>query len=231
MASDPAATLTAGALAPSEMVLLYGERFTTAQVLLGRTGDPQVELLHADVKVSAPQLGQAILAVALLANDRAGAVRLDPRESTSLFGLRSTDSLFADPLHARVKWPAATLEATILSLADQLYAAGENDVQRIVTRLLPASAEPWAAAAGLVIDGLGRRGLLEAVEIGEPKVLSAKQWVLPDSTRRLAAQQAIEPVERLLSDCERDRPEVWKRLVEQIKQAVERQTRPDAGQA
>ena len=162
MASDPATTLTAGPLAPSEMVLLYAERFTTAQILLGRTGDPQVPLLHADMTVSAPQLGRAILAVAFLANDRAGSIRLDPRQKTKLFGLSSVDTLFADPLENKAAWPVSSLESRVLAVAQRLFDDKEqHEVVTIITELLPMSPEPWAAVTGLVIQGLGDRGLLD----------------------------------------------------------------------
>lgn len=229
MAQAAAAKLTGAPLTPSELVLLYGERFTTAQVLLGRTGDSQITLLHADLNVSARQLGQAILAVALLANERAGAIRLDPRQKKTLLGLQSSDSLFADTIGDPPSWPVSSLESRIYPLAQRLAADKEqNEVVEIVAALLPVSDDPWMAAAGLVIDGLGTRGLLAATEITDEKIFSAKRWELTDSTRRLAADQDIKPVEQLLSDCQRDRAEVWKRLEEQIRQAVERQTDPNA---
>ncbi len=227
MASDPATTLTAGPLAPSEMVLLYAERFTTAQILLGRTGDPQVPLLHADMTVSAPQLGRAILAVAILANDRAGTIRLDPRQKTKLFGLSSVDTLFADPLENKVTWPASSLESRVLAVAQRLFDDKEqHEVLTIITELLPMSPEPWATVAGLVIQGLGDRGLLDEAPIGEPDVLSTRQWVLSESTRKIGADQDIGPAEQLLSECERDRPELWNRLNEQIKEAVTQRKEP-----
>lgn len=227
MASDSATILTAGPLAPSEMVLLYAERFTTAQVLLGRTGDPQVPLLHANITVSAPQLGRAILAVAFLANDRAGTLRLDPRQKTKLFGLSSADTLFADPLENKATWPASSLETRVRAGAQRLFDDNQqHEVINIITELLPMSPEPWAAVAGLVIQGLGDRGLLQAAPIGQPDVLSTRQWVLTDSTRKLGADQDIGPVEQLLSDCERDRPELWSRLTEQINVAVTQRKEP-----
>src|SRR3712207_5012999 len=113
MASDPATTLTAGELAPSELALLSAEEFTTAQVLLGATGDPQVRLLHADFTVSARQLGQGLLAIALLANEQAGAIRLEPRPKKTLLGLSSADTLYADPAGDAATWPASSLEARV----------------------------------------------------------------------------------------------------------------------
>ena len=227
MAPDSAATLTSGELAPSERVVLNGQRFTTAQVLLGVTGDTQVELLQNEAKVSAPQLGQAVLAVALLANDRAGSIRLDPRQKKTLLGLSSEDTLYADPGTNAVDWPASSLEARVCSLAEQLYNdKGRHEVVEIVAELLPASADPWVSAVDLVKAGLGARGLLETTEVADLQIL--KRWVLPESTRALAAKQSVSPVEQLLADCERDRPEVWTRLVDQIKQAVTRRTQRDA---
>jgi hypothetical protein len=224
MASDPAATLTAGPLAPSELALLNGERFTRAQVLLGATGDPQVMLLHADVNVSARQLGSALLAVALLANNQARAIRLEPRPKKALLGLSSTDSLFADPGGEDVTWPSGSLEAKIRPIVDGLAAKGENEVKQIIATLVPRSREPWATIAGLVVNGLGSRGLLDSAPIVDPDLYEKGRWTLSESTRKLAADQKLGPVEQLLSDCERDQTELWQRLNEQIEQAIEGQT-------
>ena len=224
MASDPAAALTAGPLAPTELALLHGERFTTAQVLLGATGDPQVMLLHADVHVSARQLGQALLQIAFLANDQAKAIRLEPRPKKKLFGLSSTDALFADPGGQNVSWPAGSLESRIRPLVDRLAADGDNDVQSIIAALVERSAEPWALVSGLVAEGLGSRGLLQQAPLVEPDLFPQSRWTLPEDTRRMAADQKIGPVEQLLGDCERDRPELWQRLNDQIEQAIEQQT-------
>jgi hypothetical protein len=221
MPSDSATAWTAGPFAPSELVLLYGERFTTAQVLLGRTGDPQVALLHADITVSARQLGQAILAVAFLANDRAGAIRLDPRPATKLFGLSSSDSLFADPLEEEVNWPSSTLESHIRSIAGRLHDKQQNEISTIIAEIVPTSPEPWTAITGLVIQGLGERGLLDAVPVVDSEEPTIKQWVLSESTRKQAAEQDISPIEQLLAQAEQDRPEVWNRLVDQIKDSVQ----------
>jgi hypothetical protein len=224
MASDPAAALTAGPLAPTELALLHGERFTTAQVFLGATGDPQVMLLHADVHVSARQLGQALLQIAFLANDQARTIRLEPRPKKKLFGLSSTDALFADPGGQNVSWPAGSLESRIRPLVDRLVTDGDNDVQSIIAALVERSAEPWALVSGLVPAGLGSRGLLQQAPLVEPDLFPQSRWTLPEDTRRMAADQKIGPVEQLLSDCERDRPELWQRLNDQIKQAIEQQT-------
>jgi hypothetical protein len=226
MASDAADILTAGPLAPSESALLHGERFTTAQVFLGATGDAQVMLLHADVHVSARQLGQALLAIALLANNQARAIRLEPRPKKQLLGLSSSDSLFADPGGQDVTWPAGSLEAKIRPIVDRLAPDGDNEVQQIVAALVPRSSEPWAAVAGLVTDGLGARGLLEQAPIVEPDLFAESRWRLPEETRKLAADQKLGPVEQLLSDCERDQPELWQRLTEHIRLGIEKQTDP-----
>src|SRR4028118_1809015 len=155
MASDLATTLTAAPLSPSERVLLYGERFTTAQILLGTTNDPQVPLLHADVTVSSPQLGRAILLAAILASGEAGTIVLAPRVKKQLFGLSSTDSLYADAgPEQKVIWPSQSLEARIRPTVDQLQPNDDNDVATVVTTLVPPAEDPWASAVGQVIEGL-----------------------------------------------------------------------------
>lgn len=90
----------------------------------------KVELLQTKAKVSAPELGQAVLATALLANEQVGNVRLEIRSKKALFGLRSVKTLYAEAGETVTDWPECSLEAQILPLvqggsvevSDLLYA-------------------------------------------------------------------------------------------------------------
>jgi hypothetical protein len=123
-----------------------------------------------------------------------------------------------------VTWPAGSLEAKIRPIVDQLDPGDNNEVQHVVAALVPRSDQAWAAIAGLVADGLESRGLLERVPLVEPDLFPESHWVLPDRTRKVAADQKLAPVEELLAGCERDQPVIWERLTDQIKQGVEQQT-------
>ena len=223
MASDLATTLTAAPLSPSERVLLYGERFTTAQILLGTTNDPQVPLLHADVTVSSPQLGRAILLAAILASGEAGTIVLAPRVKKQLFGLSSTDSLYADAgPEQKVIWPSQSLEARIRPTVDQLQPNDDNDVATVVTTLVPAAEDPWASAVGQVIEGLRSRGLLVEAVATDAHILQA--WGLSDEAKDLVLKHDHAPVEQLLTEAQANHPEIWQRLNDQLTQAITSQT-------
>ena len=105
-------------LTPSELVYLNGERFAN-KVLVGN-----VELLHTDEKVSMAQLGEAMIAAAILANEAIGAIRLDIREKKALLGLRKVDSLFVDPLNPEVMWPSPSLEGDLTTMSVETQAEG-----------------------------------------------------------------------------------------------------------
>jgi hypothetical protein len=224
MAPDLATTLTAAPLSPSERVLLYGERFTTAQILLGTTNDPQVPLLHADVLVSSPQLGRTILLAAILASEKAGTITLEPRVKKQMLGLSSTDSLYADAAEGKTKvtWPTASLEARIRPTVDQLQADNDNEVSRVVVSLVPVAEDPWASAVGQVIEGLRSRGLLVETAVTEPHIF--KPWVLSDEAKALVLEHDHAPIQQLLTDAQAEQPEVWKRLNEQLDTAIAEQT-------
>jgi hypothetical protein len=209
-----------GPLAPSELVLLNGEKFAS-KVLLGN-----VDLLHSGMSVSATQLGQAILATALLANEQAGAIRLEIRKKKALFGLRRVDSLYAAPIDFGVAWPAHSLESEIQRLAKQLRDAKErNEVSSVIYAWLRQdSAAPWQSVVEWVKSGMASRGLLRTVEEKRLKILTVTHFELPESTASLAAQQSVEPIHQLLESCEKTRPEVWKMLAKQITAAIKART-------
>jgi hypothetical protein len=51
--------------------------------------------------------------------------------------------------------------------------------------------------------------------------------MLPEATKALAQQQAVDPVQRLLLDCERNQPQLWQALTAANNRAVSRRTRRD----
>ncbi len=223
MASDLATILKTAPLSPSERALLYGERFTTVQMLLGRTNDPQVPLVGSDVTVSSPQLGRAIMLAAILAADKTSAIVLEPRVKKQLFGLSSTDSLFADVGKEKVTWPAGSLEARIRPAVEQLQKDGDNDVATLVTTLVPAAEDPWAAVVGQALEGLRSRGLLVQGDASSSHILMP--WVLSDEAKKQVLQNDHAPVEQLLTEAQANHAEIWDRLNEQVTQAIAAQTK------
>lgn len=215
---DPLAPLTA-----CELVLLNGERFAK-KVMLGN-----LKLLHSDASVSAAQLGQAILAAALLANEQMGAIRFEKRKKKALLGLRKVDSLYALPGVKDITWPAPSLESDILSLVGR----SQNDeslseVPNIVyTWLREDSGSPWETVVELVKSSMASRGLLDEIEEKKLKILTTTRYELPQSTADLSREYPVAPVESLLKTTESGRPELWKLLTDQIKSAIKARTEQD----
>jgi hypothetical protein len=207
-------------LTPSELIFLNGEMFAPKASLVNK-----VKLMHTDLGVSGPDLVQAILATAVLANQQAGAVRLESREKKVMLGLSRINALYVEP-YMLVGWPANSLEATVSRLATQFQAdKGNNDVENIVYALLEhKSPAPWQLVVELVKAGLAGRGLVEVETQTTLKVFASRQYSLPESTRRLAASQPVQPLQQWLSGWEKQQPETWKLLKDGIKKALERRT-------
>lgn len=206
-------------LTPSEVVFLNGELFAK-KVMLGN-----VDLLHSNEKVSLTQLGESILAAAILACEEAGAFRLEIRERKTTLGLRKVRELFAVPATPRVNLPECSLEGTFYNLAAQLAARDNNDVYTLFyTWLREDSMSPWNTAMELLKAGMATRGMLDAKDEKKLKFFTVTHYSLPERTTRLIKGQSAAPVKGLLDNCIRTRPEVWKLLESGIKKAISSRT-------
>jgi hypothetical protein len=210
-------------ISSSELVLLRGDQFAK-KVMIGN-----IKLLHTDASVSISQLGQAILAAAVLAAEAAGNLQLEVRKGKAMFGLRKVKNLYANPTPTPVEWPKYSLEAQLPPIAERF----KNDQDsHEVSNLLYAwlrqdSSSPWQSAIEMVQSGLAERGLLDTSEETKLKVFTKINYSLPESTASMAAEQPIEPVKQLLANCENDHREIWDLLVKQIKSAIKARTEQD----
>jgi hypothetical protein len=206
-------------LTPSEMVFLNGELFAS-KVKLGN-----VDLLHTPEKVSLAQLGRAILAVAILACEQAGAFRLEVRERKAMLGLRKVQDLFAVPASPRENLPAPSLEAAFFDLATRLAPQDKNDIYTMLyTWLRKDVTSPWNTVLEMLKAGMASRGMLDATEEKKLKVFIVTRYTLPERTVRLAKGQSIGPVKALLESCQRTRPQVWEKLESAINKAISART-------
>jgi len=206
---------------PSELVLLNGDQFATP-VRFGNN----VSLVHTEGKVSAEQLGQAILTAAILSAEQAGDLRLEARQKRAMMGLRKVTTLYAVPGRNASPWPEGSLERQLGPLAQRLLTdKGQNEVSNVIYAWLGQdSAVPWTVAIDHVKQGLATRGLLETVEEKKLKLFTSKSYLVTDRTAALVAKQPLAAVHDLLATMQRDRPEVWQLLTNQIRDAVRRRT-------
>ena len=207
-------------LTASELVLLKGDHFAK-QVVLGN-----IDLLHVDAKVSAAQLGEAMLAVAFLACERVGTLRLEVRPKRAFLGLRTVDTLYAEPGDGGYAWPKPSIEASLHPLAvEWAEDKAQNEVTNIVYTLLREdSGAPWQALIERAKADMAARGLLRTSEQRTLKIFTTTRYHLPDATAGLAARQSVGSLQALLDDCQRTRPQVWKLLTAGLKKAVSQRT-------
>ena len=210
-------------ISSSELVLLRGDQFAK-KVMIGN-----IKLLHTDASVSISQLGQAILAAAVLAAEAAGNLQLEVRQGKAMFGLRKVKNLYANPTPTPVEWPKYSLEAQLPPIAERFKNDQDShEVSNLIYAWLRQdSSSPWQSAIEMVQSGLAERGLLDTSEETKLKVFTKINYSLPESTASLAAEQPIEPVKQLLANCENDRREIWDLLVKQIKSAIKARTEQD----
>ncbi|MGD2252489.1 MAG: hypothetical protein PVF70_06195 [Anaerolineales bacterium] len=202
-------------LAPSELVLLHGEKFAK------KTKAGGVQLLGKDIKVADQELAQVLLAVGFLACEQSGAIRLEMRPEEA--APDQPTHLYVVPTGEYPPLPAPSLEFDIQEIAGMLNQVGqETEVSDIIyTWLRQDSQAPWQTVVDFIQEGMASRGLLDkAEEKGLQESILARLG-LPDSTASIAAEQPIEPVKQLLKDCSKSRAEVWKTLEQHINHSLE----------
>lgn len=212
-------------LAPSEVVLLHGERFAERRSLFSER-EVDVGLPHTEERVSAHQLGRVLIATAMLACEAGNTIELQVRERRRLLGFRHRQVLYVDPIPLRTvprAWPERSLESQIRPLAESLAPRGHNQVWDLVYHLLePAGrGDPWEEVVLLVESGLRVRGLLGLAEERHTRLFGQRRLVLTPQAARQARREPLSPVRELLHRAERFRPDLWAQILEEIEHGVE----------
>jgi hypothetical protein len=199
-------------LAPSEIVLLHGDRFAEAKrpiaLFTGRT-----TLLDGRSCVSSKQLVANMLKAALLAHEQAGDIRFEIGDA----GNQHPDaaaSLMVVPTGKSADWPRATLEA-------RLVLNERRSVADVVSDWLAEdSRNPWDRAA--------EQGKIMLVLRGIATVSSSwrgRRYLFADAARAPLSQVSPQPVEELLARCRENRPDVWRLLEAEIEEVTRARTR------
>lgn len=202
--SAPAATT----FAPSELVVLFGDRFTPEAGMLGS----KEEVLTSGVKVSSEKLMNAAVSAAVWAAHRAGAVRLELRQGKALFGLVKTQKLHVVAGTGASPFPAHTLESAIVQAAQ----AGP-ELQKLLEAWIGGEvSDVPARVLGQVKEGMEARGLLGREERKTMMVFTTFGYTLPDATRAAAERESLDAVQSLLRDAEQREPELAKAVQKDI---------------
>ena len=202
----------AASFTPSELVVLFGDRFAEPAGMLGW----KEEVMTSGTKVSSDKLAVQALAAALLAAEQAGSVALEPRSRKAMFGLVTKQALHVVPAGGSSSWPAGTLEAAVVSEAQK-----QPTVQDLFTAVIGAESQSAAnRVIAMVKAGLAARDLLEVEEKKVLKVFTTAKFTLPAATRAAAERAPLEPVRDLLGRFQQQRPDVWKTVEKDIRAAL-----------
>jgi hypothetical protein len=204
-------------LTPSEFVLLNGDKFA------GRSKFTNVKLPHKDAKVAIDHLLIAMLAAAVLANEQVGVLALKVGEKKVLGRQRST--VYAHLVNPNADWPEYSLEAEIRKQAESLLVdSGREAYVLIHGWLAHDSRSPWRRGFEKVRGNLVSRELLQKIETRRFRVFTKTEYALSPYAVELFNPQQKELTKKLLADCERHRPQLWKLLLDQIDYGFVRRT-------
>jgi hypothetical protein len=209
--SDPQFAAAPLAVTPSERVLLFGDRFSKPAGMLGYSE----VVLSSGNKVDADALAMNALAVAFLANEQSGAIRLELRPGKAMFGLMKTEHLHAVPGQRQVGWPDGSLER-VIAISVQNAPKVSDLVSGIIGQ---RSQSPEQALCNRVKAGLAMRGVLAAEEKKTLKFFTTVTYSLPPHTRQAAEQGGTAHVEGMLNAAQQQRPQIWAQLTRNIKSA------------
>ena len=215
---------------PSDVVLLACDRFapiptagrgwwTRFEAGFGATNLPDgtVTPFLTDRQALGEPLVIAMLSAALLANERAGVLRLELRPADFPSFLRDLFTgqasgrlrLHAVPLGAAAPWPADSLE-------DRIRRDRPDTVTSLVAGwLVEKSYAPHERALRLAEQGLVYRGLALRHRLG-----AESRAVLNEDSSAAAAVINVEPVLGLLQSCRQQRPDIWHALQRSIRRGL-----------
>ena len=196
------------AFAPSELVVLFGDRFAPEAGMLAA----KEEVLTTGAKVNAEKLMNAAMAAALFAVHNSGAARLEVRQGKALFGLLKTQKLHVVRGTGASPFPAHSLESRIVERSETA-----PEVQKLLEAYIGGEvANPPQRALGLIKAGMAERGLLGTEARKTMLVFTTADFVLPPATRAAAERVPLEPVQALLREAEQREPELFKQVQKDI---------------
>lgn len=198
-------------LAPSELVLLFGDQFVPEASMLSS----KEEVLTSGVRVNSQTLMEKAMHAALWTLQRAGAVRLEIRQGRALFGLVKTQKLHLLPGTAADSYPEGSLESFLVEAAGP-----EQQLDDALASFIGQdSHDPPARALGIMKRGMSSRDLLEVEEKKTLMVFTTVGYTLPASTRELASRHSLQPIKQLLAEVEQKDAELFKAVDKAIDSA------------
>lgn len=186
------------------------------RLLLAAASRDEGAAIDAPLVVRAPsdQAVHEMLAAALLANEQAGAVTLEPATAKRLFGLRTVPVLRVRPTtRAAAGWPPDTLESRVLAAALWLTAKEKDAADDVCGEVVESDESPEGETVSAMLRALTARGLV--AERSEQKTVlkvfkttQRSSVVTPRGADALRDGPAAGAT-ALLETCRRDRADVW----------------------
>lgn len=194
--------------APSELVVLFGDRFTPEAGMLAS----KEEVLTSGVKVNAEKLYNAALQAAVWAVHRSGAATLELRQGKALFGLVKTQKLHVVRGPGAAGFPPYSLESRVVEAAES-----GPEVQKLLEAYIGGEVtDPPARVLGTIKAGMAERGLLGREERKAMMVFTTVAFTLPESTRAAAEREGVDAVQALLREAEQREPALFKEVQKDI---------------
>lgn len=171
------------AFAPSELVLLFGDRFVGE----GSFTRGKEELLTGAGTVAQSDLAREVLTLALLAMEHSGEIRIVRETRKALLGLMKRETVVAEATGSRAAWPAGSLEGELRETIN----GSRPEVSEVVYRWLQCDMEsPEKHILDRVKRGMVGRGLVQREERRTLRVFVSHADSLPDATRSLLATES-----------------------------------------
>jgi hypothetical protein len=219
---NPTSTLN-GTLAPSEHVLLFPSDFAGRVPVQGGNTGP---LPHDGTPVNWSSVARAALIAALLANEEAGAFRIEMRSEPvkKWFGLKTVHEPMLRLIPTgTAPWPAGTLEARILAAAGEAAGRVKDPLQvrHVVSAVWPGTVtSPENETVHFALDAMAARGIIERTEerkrtLGIFKSTDVR-YAVPAATATMRATLPVDSTHSLFDACANGRPEVWTNLLTDV---------------
>jgi hypothetical protein len=206
-------------LTPSEVVLLFGDRFVKKSMF----GE---KLMLADMKVGIGDLAETMMTAGILASQARGFVTLNIEKGKALFGLMKTEKLRIARGKNAPDWPPQSFEARLLATL------GSNEMELddlIIAYIGGIAASPEGDFVSDVKAELAQRGIINA-EV--KKVLGLRVGVntsvTPEQRSRIE-QNGSSDVTALIANAEKTQPEVLKKIKANITSAFANRTQQSSG--
>jgi hypothetical protein len=200
-------------LSPSETIFLNADQFVKTAMLGYRP-------VGSETKFSVQDLARTVIAGALLAMEAVGEIGLEVEEYKRLIGKGHRVKI--TPIRETSSFPIPSLEAIVLEICAYLHNSkkGATAKDMVWASLGKDDDQPWNKMVDSIPPHLAERGLLGSTEEKKLKIFTVTHYEMLDETRKLAQEGPVDALKALLSACEAERPDLWKRLNKEISQGI-----------